>query len=120
MSNLRYRRKKPPKGKSNGEKSPSFDKDHAATVIKYFDGHSAGGILMTKLHIIGEIYNRVFLAGSIHKNLLDVKKLVLASDGTPVQVSNRERSHSMCDCYKKGIDSCHHKRWFSQPDANWG
>ena len=120
MSNLRYRRKKPPKGKSNDEKSPSFDKDHAATVIKYFDGHSAGGILMTKLHIIGEIYNRVFLAGSIHKNLLDVKKLVLAGDGTPVQVSNRERSHSMCDCYKKGIDSCHHKRWFSQPDANWG
>jgi hypothetical protein len=117
LPHLRYRRKKPPKGKGNGEKSPSFDKDHADTIIKYFKKHSAGGILKSKLYIIGEIYSKVFMTGSMHKNLLDVRKLVLAGDGTPVKVSNRERSHSMCDCHEKGIDNCHHKRWFSQPDA---
>jgi hypothetical protein len=120
LPHLRYRRKKPPKGKGNGEKSPSFDKDHADTIIKYFKKHSAGGILKSKLYIIGEIYSKVFMTGSMHKNLLDVRKLVLAGDGTPVKLSNRERSHSMCDCHEKGIDNCHHKRWFSQPDANWG
>ncbi|MBQ1614714.1 MAG: transposase [Selenomonas sp.] len=120
LPHLRYRRKKPPKGKGNGEKSPSFDKDHAATIIKYFDGHGAGGILKSKLSIIGKIFSRIFLAGSMHKGLLNTKKLVLAGDGTPVVVSNRERSHSTCDCHKQGIDKCCHKRWFSQPDANWG
>ncbi|SEH27510.1 hypothetical protein [Selenomonas sp. KH1T6] len=103
---LRYRRKKPPKGKGNGEKSPSFDKDYAATIIKYFDGHGAGVILKSKLSIIGKIFSRIFLAGSMHKGLLNTKKLVLAGDGTPVVVSNRERSHSTCDCHKQGIDKC--------------
>ena len=103
LPHLRYRRKNPPKGKGNGEKSPSFDKDHADTIIKYFKKHSAGGILKSKLYIIGEIYSKVFMTGSMHKNLLDVRKLVLAGDGTPVKVSNRERSHSMCDCHEKGI-----------------
>ena len=106
LPHLRYRRKKPPKGMGNGEKSPSFDKDHADTIIKYFKKHSAGGILKSKLYIIGEIYSKVFMTGSMHKNLLDVRKLVLAGDGTPVKVSNRERSHSMCDCHEKGIDNC--------------
>ncbi|WP_051650387.1 transposase [Selenomonas sp. AB3002] len=120
LPHLRYLKKKPPKGKRNGEKSPSFNKDHTATIIKYFEKHSAGSILKTKLSIIGEIYSKVFLTGSMHKKLLNFRQLVLAGDGTPVKVSNRERSHSTCYCHEKGIVNCHHKRWFSQPDANWG
>lgn len=117
---LRYHRKKPPKGKCNGEKSPSFNKDHTAAVINYFDSHSAGGILKSKLCLIGKIFSKIFLGGSVRRHLLEVKHLALAGDGTPVTVSNRERSHSTCDCRKHGIDNCVHKRWFSQPDANWG
>lgn len=78
---------------------------------KYFDGHGTGGILKSNLSIIGKTFSRIFLTGSIRKGLLNTIKMVLAGDGTPVVVSNRERSHSICDC---------HKRWFSQPDANWG
>ncbi|SDP35379.1 hypothetical protein [Selenomonas ruminantium] len=114
------RKKKTPKEKSTGDKSPNFTPDHAATIIKYFEGHSAGGFLKTKLHIIGEIFKRVFIAGSVRRQIIDINHMLLAGDGTPVKVSNRERSHSTCDCHKNGIANCCHKRWFSQPDANWG
>ena len=114
----RYRKKKPPKGKSTGDKSPNFNKDHAAAIIKYFEAHKAGKLLKSKLHVIGEIFNRVFMAGSVHRQIIDINHMLLAGDGTPVMVSNRERSHSTCDCHKNGITNCNHKRHFSQPDAN--
>ena len=117
---LRYRKKKPPKGKHTGEKAPTFNKDHADTMIKYFDEHGAGGFLRSKLYVIGEIFKRIFLAGSMSRKLLDIKHMHMAGDGTPVKVSNRERSHSTCDCHRNGIANCCHKRKFSQPDANWG
>ncbi len=117
---LRFSRKKPPKGKRTGEKAPNFNKDHTADIIKYFDGHAAGGFLKGKLYVIGEIFKRIFLTGSMDRQLMDVSHLSLAGDGTPVKVSNRERSHSICDCHKNGNANCCHKRWFSQPDANWG
>ena len=116
----RYRKSKPPKGKSTGDKSPNFNKDHAAAIIKYFEEHKAGGLLNSKLHVIFEIFNIVFMAGSVHRQIIDINNMLLSGDGTPVKVSNRERSHSTCNCHKNGFANCNHKRWFSQPDANWG
>ena len=109
----RYRKSKPPKGKSTGDKSPNFNKDHAAAIIKYFDEHKAGGLLNSKLHVIFEIFNIVFMAGSVHRQIIDINNMLLSGDGTPVKVSNRERSHSTCDCHKNGFANCNHKRWFS-------
>ena len=60
------------------------------------------------------------MAGSVHRQIIDINNMLLSGDGTPVKVSNRERSHSTCDCHKNGFANCNHKRWFSQPDANWG
>ena len=67
LPHLRYRRKKPPKGKGNGEKSPSFDKDHADTIIKYFKKHSAGGILKTEGDFILPHYQRLLIYPLLEK-----------------------------------------------------
>ncbi len=66
------------------------------------------------------IFNTVFLSGSVERELIDLKNLTIAGDGTPVQVSARLRRKKVCDCAKKGILHCDCDRYYSQPDCDIG
>lgn len=66
------------------------------------------------------LYLNEFLYRSVSKGLINPKSLALASDGTPVVTSHRERKHRICDCASKGITDCNCDRYFSQPDCDIG
>ena len=68
-----------------------------------------------------EIFNTFFLQVSVERNLISLKDLSLAGDGTPVYTAAQERKHRTCKCLEKGIrdcncDRCHTSRK-SIPDA---
>ena len=78
--------------------------------------------IMLRLPEIGShaAYQQLLSQNISNKRFKRFKKKMRKLATTPVKVSNRERSHSTCDCHKNGFANCNHKRWFSQPDANWG
>ena len=67
-----------------------------------------------------KIYKKEFLDVSVSKNLFHPDSLALASDGTPVVTSHRERKKRICDCKENGITNCKCNRYFSQPDCDIG
>ena len=67
-----------------------------------------------------EIFNNFFLQTSVAKNLISLKELALAGDGTPVYTSARERKTRTCDCLEKGIRDCKCDRKYHQPDCDIG
>ena len=75
---------------------------------------------MAPCHRLWEIFNSFFLQTSADKNLLSLKELALAGDGTPVYTSARERKTRTCDCLKKGIRDCKCDRIYHQPDYDIG
>lgn len=66
------------------------------------------------------IYKSVFLDVSVSHGLVNPEDLTLAGDGTPVQVSARQRFHKVCDCSENGIRNCDCDRYYSQPDCDIG
>lgn len=57
---------------------------------------------------------------SADKNLISLKELALAGDGTPVYTSALERKTRTCDCLEKGIRDCKCNRIYHQPDCDIG
>lgn len=68
-----------------------------------------------------DFFQSEFLAVSARLGLLgNLDLLSIAGDGTPVETSSLLRSKRLCDCRAQGIESCNHKRYYSQPDCNSG
>lgn len=53
-----------------------------------------------------KIYKKEFLDLSEQKQLIHSKQLTLASNGTPVVTSHRERKKRICNCTNNGIYDC--------------
>lgn len=69
--------------------------------------------------LIFQPYHQQFLSVSCSKGLIAPDHLALAGNGTPVRTAAK-RKKRVCDCKKKGCPSCSCKRYYSQPDCNWG
>ena len=67
-----------------------------------------------------EIYKKEFLDVSVSKGLINTKSLALASDGTSVVTSHKERKKRIYSCAEKGILDCKCDRYFSQLDCDIG
>ena len=65
-----------------------------------------------------DFHRRLWL--SADKNLISLKELALAGDGTPVYTSALERKTRTCDCLEKGIRDCKCNRIYHQPDCDIG
>ena len=67
-----------------------------------------------------EIFNTFFLKTSVANNLISLKELVLAGDGTPLYTAAQERKTRTCKCLEKGIRDCRCDRIYHQPDCDIG
>ena len=67
-----------------------------------------------------EIFNTFFLQASVDKNLISLKELALAGDGTPVYTAAQERKTLTCSCLENGIRGCKCSRIYHQPDCDIG
>lgn len=65
-----------------------------------------------------EIFNTFFLQHSVQLELISLKELSLAGDGTPVYTSAQERKTRICGCLENGIRDCCCNRIYHQPDCD--
>lgn len=114
---LRHKKKKTPKGKKTGDKSPNITKTAAYKFIEFYKTHPLPDYTTSPLNFIFRLYKSQFLDVSITKELINPSSISLAGDGTPVRTSARKRYKKVCNCKEK---HCSCKRKFTQPDCNVG
>ena len=66
------------------------------------------------------IFNTFFLQNSVAQNLISLKDLALAGEGTPVYTSAQERKTRTYNCLEKGIRDCRCNRIYHQSDCDIG
>lgn len=113
----RYKKKKTPKGKKHGDKTPNIKDTAAFRFIEFFKKHPLAGPQGSPLALIFRLYKEQFLDRSVEKGLINPDGISLAGDGTPVRTQARLRYKKICSC---GKEHCNCKRMFSQPDCNTG
>lgn len=113
----RYKKKKTPKGKKHGDKTPNIKNTAAFRFIEFFKKHPLAGPQGSPLELVFRLYKEQFLGRSVQKGLINPDSISLAGDGTPVRTQARPRYKKICDC---GTKHCNCKRMFSQPDRNIG
>jgi len=118
-SKLRYKKKKTPKGKKKGEKTPNIKTTASARFIDFFSKHTLQDSSSSPINPMFQIFKH-FLNISVEKGLIDLNNLSLAGDGTPVRTSARMRYKKACKCSDDGNIHCSCKRNFSQPDCDMG
>ena len=111
-------KEKPQKPKGNEEKAPPVEKLTVEDLFQQFQKNPPSD--MAPCLKLWEIFNSFFLQTSADKNLVSLKKLALAGDGTPVYTSAKERKTRTCDCLKNGIHNCKCSRIYHQPDCDIG
>ena len=114
------KRKAKKKGKKKGDKAPTTSPGKVLKLVNRFlrYGTSKKPQPFDRLF---DFFQSEFLAVSARFGLLGhLHLLSVAGDGTPVVTSSLLRSKRLCDCRAQGIESCHHKRFYSQPDCDSG
>lgn len=121
-SHEKHKRQKPKKGKSKGEKSPSTSTGKINKWVQRLLRYGKTGEFPKQpFDRLFSFFQSEFLSVSMDLGLLGLRdSLSIAGDGTPVVTSALLRSKSLCNCRAQGLESCHHKRFFSQPDCNSG
>jgi hypothetical protein len=114
---FRHKKKKTPKGKKTGDKTPNITKTAAYRFIEFYKSHPLPDYSGSPLNFIFRLYNSQFLDTSVKKGLINSASLSLSGDGTPVRTSARTRYKKVCKCKEKRCDC---KRKYSQPDCNIG
>ena len=109
---------KPEKPGSKGDKAAPVEKVTVEDLFLKFESDPPSDMKpCTKLW---EIFNTYFLQVSADKQLISIKELALAGDGTPVYTSAQERKKRTCNCPEKGIRDCKCDRIYRQPDCDIG
>ena len=111
-------KEKPQKPKGNEEKAPPVEKLTVEDLFQQFQKNPPSD--MAPCLRLWEIFNSFFLQASADKNLVSLKELALAGDGTPVYTPAKERKTRTCDCLKNGIHNCKCSRIYHQPDCDIG
>lgn len=109
---------KPKKPKSKEEKAPPVEKITVEDLFKRFEENPPDDMAPCKM--LWEIFNLYFLQHSADQELISLKNLSLAGDGTPVYTAAQERKTRTCKCLEKGIRDCKCSRIYHQPDCDIG
>lgn len=115
---LHLPKEKPQKPNGKEEKAAPVEKVTVDDLFRQFEENPPSD--MAPCLRLWEIFNTFFLQSSVDKDLISLKKLALAGDGTPVYTSARERKTRTCDCLEKGIRNCKCDRIYHQPDCDIG
>lgn len=95
---------KPQKPKGKEEKAAPVEKVTVEDLFCKFEENPPSDMApCTKLW---DIFNTFFSQKSVEKNLISLKNLALAGDGTPVYTSAQERKTRTCKCLQEGIRDC--------------
>ena len=105
-----------PKGKE--EKAAPVEKVTVNDLFQQFEESPPSD--MAPCLKLREIFNTLFLQKSAADNLVSLKELSLAGDGTPVYTAVQERKTYTCNCLDKGIRDCKCNRIYHQPDCDIG
>jgi hypothetical protein len=113
-------KEKPQKPKGKEEKAAPVEKVTVDDLFRQFEENPPSD--MAPCLRLWEIFNTFFLQSSVDKDLISLKELALAGDGTPAYTSAQERKTRTCDCLEKGIWDCKCDRIYHQPDCDigWG
>lgn len=115
------RKRKPPKGKKKGDKSPTTSTGKVAKLVARLMHYQDSTPKTQPFDPLFTFFQSEFLSVSANLGLLGtLDSLALSGDGTPVVTSALLRSKSLCNCRAQGLENCRHKRIFSQPDCNSG
>ncbi len=116
ISQIKYKRTKPEKGKKRGVKTPCDTNSAATKLLPLLQRINLPN--NNPFYLIFRLYKAQFLDTSVRRRLINPNQLSLAGDGIPVETARLERSKRICGCLKGSDCGC--KRKFSQPDCNWG
>lgn len=111
-------KEKPKQPKKKGEKADPVEKVTVETLFQQFQENPPSD--MKPCQKLWDIFHTFFLKASVDRNLISLKNLALAGDGTPVYTAARERKKRTCDCLEKGIRDCKCDRIYHQPDCDTG
>ena len=111
-------KEKPKKPKGKGVKADPVEKVTVQDLLDRFQIDPPADFAPASR--LFEIFRSRFLIPSAQKGLVNLQKLALSGDGTPVYTAARERKTPTCDCLEKGIRDCKCSRIYHQPDCNIG
>ena len=111
-------KEKPQKPKGKEEKAAPVEKVTVEELFHQFQENPPSD--MAPCARLWEIFNTFFLQTSVDNNLISLKELALAGDGTPVYTAAQERKTRTCNCLEKGIRDCRCDRIYHQPDCDIG
>ena len=115
----RLKRKKPKRGKKQGEKAPTTTPNKIGKLIAQLQKRSP--VAYQPFDTLLSLFKEQFLSVSATLRLLgDIHSLAIAADGTPVYTAAQVRSKRICSCREQGIEQCSCHREFSQPDCDIG
>jgi len=109
---------KPQKPKGKEEKASPVEKITVEDLFYQFEENPP--VDMAPCLKLWKIFEQFFLLHSAEQELLSLKTLSLAGDGTPVYTAAQERKTRTCDCLVKGTRDCKCNRIFHQPDCDIG
>ena len=109
---------KPHKPNGKEQKAPPVEKVTVEELFQLFQESPPSD--MAPCAKLWEIFNNIFLQTSVDNNLISLKALSLAGDGTPVYTAAQERKKRICHCLEKGILDCSCNRIYHQPDCDIG
>ena len=112
-------KQKPKKPKGKEEKAAPVEKITVEDLFHQFQESPPSD--MAPCRKLWEIFNTFFLQESVYRDLISLKELALAGDGTPVYTAAQERKTRTCNCLaEKGIRDCSCNRIYHQPDCDIG
>lgn len=94
----------PQKPKAKEEKAAPVEKVTVEELFHQFQENPPSD--MAPCARLWEIFNTFFLQTSVDNNLISLKELALAGDGTPIYTAAQERKIRICNCLEKGIRDC--------------
>ena len=92
-------KEKPQKPKGKEEKAAPVEKVTVDDLFRQFEENPPSD--MAPCLRLWEIFNTFFLQSSVDKDLISLKELALAGDGTPAYTSAQERKTRTCDCLER-------------------
>ena len=111
-------KEKPLKPKGKEQKASPVEKVTVGDLFRRFEESPPSD--MAPCARLWDIFHTFFLQASVDQNLISLKELALAGDGTPVYTAAQERKTRTCDCWKNGIHDCKCDRIYHQPDCGIG
>lgn len=109
---------KPQKPKGKEEKAAPVGKVTVDDLFHQFEKLPPSD--MAPCRKLWEIFNNLFLQNSVNNNLISLKELSLAGDGTPVYTAAQQRKTRTCKCLDQGIRDCKCNPIYHQPDCDIG